>query len=274
MIKPRTYWLTGASSGIGKALALQLAAAGHCVYITARNELALNDLAAQYPQQLIPLAADVSDDSAMQNIFLQLPVSLRPAYLDGLILCAGSCEYVDLPELDLSSFRRVADVNYFGVVNACAAALPLLEVAAKDKSRSKPEITGVCSMTVMTGFPRAQAYGSAKAAMRYFLESLRCDVQKSIDVCVVYPGFVLTPMTEKNDFPMPFSLSAETAAANIMRNLHKGKRSVWFPWQLRCQLRFVQWFQGLWFAVLVPKLSRQVVAAKGTLAESSKGRRS
>jgi len=236
---------------------MQLAQAGHRVYLTARNEQALETLVAMYPQQLVALAADVTDDSSMQQLFARMPDVLRPTSLDGIILCAGICEYVNLPELDMASFRRVMAVNYFGAVNACAAAMPLLMVAAADPDRGKPEITGVCSMTVMTGFPRAEAYGAAKAAMAYFLESLRCDVQEQIDVCVVYPGFVATAMTRGNDFPMPFCIDAATAAQHILKILGKGRRSFSFPWQLFWLLRLVRCFQGLWFKMLIPKLSRQ-----------------
>lgn len=257
MQPPRVYWLTGASSGIGRELARLLAAAGQRVYVSARNAEALTALVADYPQHLIALPCDVSDDLSMQAVFSTLPAAQRPQHLDGLILSAGTCEYVDLPELDLASFRRVADVNYFGVVNACKAALPLLQAAARTPAGRKPEIVGICSMSVLTGFPRAEAYGSAKAAMDYFLKALRCDVQATIEVTLVYPGFVATPMTAVNDFPMPFCLSAAAAAKQIMARLGQGRRSIAFPWQLHWLLRLASAVPGLWYGVLMQQLSRQ-----------------
>lgn len=249
----RVYWLTGASSGIGRELALLLAQQGHRVYVSARSVAALEALAKTHPGQLIPLPCNVADDAAMANVFQQLPEALRPTSLDGLIAGAGSCEYVDLPVLDPASLRRVMDVNHFGVVNACAAALPLLRAAT---GPSRPCIVGICSMSVYTPFPRAEAYGAAKAAMRYFLDSLRCDIGRDIDVMVVYPGFVSTPMTQNNDFPMPWCISADFAARHISAALGSGRRSLAFPWQLHWLLKLASWLPGLWYGVLAPRLSR------------------
>ena len=261
----QVYWLTGASSGIGRELALQLAQQGHRVYMSARSASALSAIADAYPELLIPLPCDVSDDAALPQIFASLPEPLQPRWLDGLIAAAGTCEYVDLPELDPASLRRVMDVNHFGTVNACKTALPLLRAAAADPARGRPVIAGVCSMSVYTAFPRAEAYGAAKAAQRYFLESLRCDIGHDIDVTVIYPGFVSTPMTVANDFPMPFCLSAEDAAGRIIAGLARRPRSLAFPWQLHCILKLAAWLPGLWYSVLVPRLSRQGKAAAPNL---------
>lgn len=262
----RHYWLTGASSGIGRELALQLAAQGHRVYISARSAEGLQTLAAEAPGQLIPLPCDVSDDAQMATVFESLPPEQRPQWLDGLIAGAGVCEYVDLPVLDTALCRRVADVNYFGVVNACVAALPLLQRAAAMPGRGRPVIAGLCSMSVYTAFPRAEAYGAAKAAMAYFLDSLRCDIGRSIDVCLVYPGFVSTPMTASNDFPMPFCISAQDAARRTLAGLARPRRprAFAFPWQLHWLLRIAAAMPGLWYGVLMPRLRRNPLAGSVT----------
>ena len=254
----RHYWLTGASSGIGRELALQLAAQGHRVYISARSSDALQALAAESPGQLIPLPCDVSDDAQMARVFEQLPPEQRPQWLDGVIAGAGVCEYVDLPVLETATCRRVAEVNYFGVVNACAAALPLLQRAAQAPGRGRPFIAGLCSMSVYTAFPRAEAYGAAKAAMAYFLDSLRCDIGRQVDVCLVYPGFVATPMTAPNDFPMPFCLSVDEAARRVLAGLEKARRprAFAFPWQLHGILKLAAALPGLWYGVIMPRMRR------------------
>lgn len=257
----RRYWLTGASSGIGRELALQLAAQGCLVYISARSADALQALAAEAPGQLIPLPCDVADDAQMGSVFERLPPEQRPQWLDGLIAGAGVCEYVDLPVLDTAMCRRVADVNYFGVVNACAAALPLLQQAARDGTRGRPVIAGLCSMSVYTAFPRAEAYGAAKAAMAYFLDSLRCDIGRSIDVCLVYPGFVSTPMTASNDFPMPFCLPADEAARRTLAGLARRPRAFAFPWQLHWILKIAAALPGLWYGVIMPRMRRNPLTA-------------
>lgn len=255
MTNTQIWWVTGASSGIGREVVRLLAHKGARVYATARQASALHELVAEFPDHVLALPADVSDDPAMRQVFDSLPVELRPALLDGLILCAGTCEYMDLPDLDVSMLRRVADVNYFGVANTCAAALPLLQAAAVQR-RDRPRIVGVCSMSVLTGFPRAEAYGSSKAAMRYFLEALRCDLGASIDVTVVLPGFVETPMTRANDFPMPFCMSSEAAAGKIVASLDQRKREISFPWQLRGMLRLASWLPGLWYGPVMTRLRR------------------
>jgi len=262
----RLYWLTGASSGIGRELALQLAAQGHRVYISARSADVLQALAAEAPGQLIPLPCDVTDDVQMGTVFERLPPELRPQWLDGLIAGAGVCEYVDLPVLDTAMCRRVADVNYFGVVNACAAALPLLQRSAQAGTRGRPVIAGLCSMSVYTAFPRAEAYGAAKAAMAYFLDSLRCDIGRSIDVCLVYPGFVSTPMTVSNDFPMPFCISAEEAARRTLAGLARPRRprAFAFPWQLHWILKGAAALPGLWYGVIMPRMRRNTLAHSPT----------
>lgn len=255
MTAQRKCWVTGASSGIGRELCLQLAARGDIVYASARSQAALEQLAAAHPQHIVPLPLDVSDDAAMTTPFDQLPAALRPDRLDLVIAAAGACEYVDLPQLDPLLFRRVADVNYFGTLNTCRAALPLLQAAAA-AGGARPELVGICSMSVYTGFPRAEAYGASKAAQRYLLEALRCDVGEAIDVCIVYPGFVATPMTAANDFPMPFCISADHAARVIVATLGRRRRTLAFPWQLHLLLRLAAWLPGLWYGVLVPRLSR------------------
>ncbi len=255
MTATRQYWLTGASSGIGRELALLLARQGHTVYVSARSLPALQALAANYPQLLLPLACDVSNDQQMEQVFDCL--SEPPLWLDGIILGAGICEYIDVPALDGGSMRRVMDANYFGVVNACRVALPLLQAARMRDPSRKPEIIGIGSMSSYTGFARAEAYGSSKAAMSYFLQSLRCDLQNEIAVTVVYPGFVATPMTAQNDFNMPFMVSATQAARCIADNMGKAKLSIHFPWQLHLLLKLATWLPGLWYGRIAILLGRR-----------------
>lgn len=249
------WWITGASSGIGRELALLLAAQGQRVWISARSAAALDALARMHPDLLIPLPCDVADDRAMATLFHDAPHA--PTWLDGVILCAGTCEYVDLPGLDLALFRRVFDVNYFGVVNACGAALPLLHAARARQPQRKPQLFGVGSLASVVGFPRAEAYGASKAALAYFLDALRCDVQQDIDVTLISPGFVTTPMTARNDFAMPFLWPAREAAEYIVGRLGTRRRAISFPWQLRTLLRLGALLPSWWYGSVVPRLVRK-----------------
>jgi NAD(P)-dependent dehydrogenase (short-subunit alcohol dehydrogenase family) len=254
------WWITGASSGIGREVALLLAAQGHRVWISARSAAALDAMARLHPGLLIPLPCDVADDRAMPDLFRNAPQA--PAWLDGVILCAGACEYVDLPELDIAMFRRVFDVNYFGAVNACGAALPLLRAAHARSPQRKPQLFGVGSLASVVGFPRAEAYGASKAALAYFLDALRCDVQQDIDVTLISPGFVATPMTDRNDFAMPFLWPARQAADYIVARLGSRRRAIRFPWQLRTLLRFGALLPSWWYGRVVPRLVRNRAQAK------------
>jgi len=251
----KVCWVTGAGSGIGRELALQLAAAGHTVYISARSSAVLDQMAAAQPGKLLPLPCDVVDTAQMQGLFKDLPTP--PEALDLVILCAGTCEYVDLPTLDPQLFRRVLDVNFHGTVNSCRTALPLLQEAALRKPGQRPELVGLSSMSAYVGFPRAEAYGASKAAMAYFLDSLRCDVGQTLDVTVVYPGFVATPLTARNDFSMPFLQSAATAATCILSGLGRGRRRISFPWQLQWLLRLAALLPALWYGPVMRRLRRQ-----------------
>lgn len=251
--RPQQWWITGAGAGIGRELALRLAADGHHVFATARSRNDLDTLAALYPDAITPVPGDVSDADAMATLWQSLPTP--PASLDGIILAAGICEYVDAPQLDAASFRRVMDVNFHGTVLSCNAALPLLLATSADPAR-KPKLIGVGSLSSVVGLPRAEAYGASKAAMHYFLDALRCDIGHRIDITVVLPGFVATRLTATNDFPMPWLWSAGQAADYIYKRLQSGRRVISFPWQLSWSLRLASWLPGLWYGVIVPKLRR------------------
>jgi len=263
----KTVWVTGASSGIGRAVAEKLAQQGHRVYISGRTLKTLEDIVQQFDLtkssnasinaggQLIALPCDVTDDVAMVNVLKQAGVES----LDTIIISAGTCEYIDLPDLDINMIRRVNETNYFGVVNACIAALPMLEKtaeAAKDSLHERPHIIGIGSMSSYLGFPRAEAYGSSKAAMSYFLESLRSDLGDRIDVTVVYPGFVKTPMTDRNDFPMPFLVDVEEAADIILKKAARRPLTIAFPARLNFVLKTMTLFPRMWYSGVSKRLRR------------------
>lgn len=246
-------WITGASSGIGRALAVRLAEQGCELIVSSRNRQALEALAKEFPGQIRVLPCDVADTTLMQGLFASDAADVD--YLDGIIICAGYCEYVDLPDFNLPTFKRHMAVNFQGTVNACAAAYPLLK-RARESGRSRPYIAGLCSMSSYLGFPRAEAYGASKAAMAYFLDSLRADIGHEIDVTTVYLGFVETPMTAGNDFPMPFMQSAEKTAEAIVNKLRKRPLRIIYPWRLHGLLKLPVMLQGLWYHRIMPRLRR------------------
>lgn len=239
-------WITGAGSGIGKALALRYAAGGHTVVVSGRtlDKLkAVRDEAESLAGRIIPMTFDVTDDDAVQTSS-DLLADLVP-HLDLVIMNAGACEYIKGQTLDPAMFRRVMDANFFGMINTTNAALPLLR-----KAPDRPMLAGVCSLAGFIGFPRAEAYAASKAASRYLMHSLHIDFGDFVDVCAINPGFVETPMTERNDFPMPFLMTADEAAGRIQSGLQKRPRELNFPRRLTFALRLAQLSGGLWYTLM------------------------
>lgn len=268
MPKLKRIWVIGGGTGIGREIALKLAHGGNKVVISGRSVESLTEVAAAYANSagstaefaaIIPLVYDVTDDQSCDAIGQEVLTLLGG--IDILVFCAGRCEYVDDAQLSADLFRRVYDVNVFGLVNALAATLPLMR---KDTNNSgahdgagNPQVVGVASLSAVVGLPRAEAYGSSKAAMIYLLDSLRLDLDRyNIDVTVANPGFVETPMTASNDFPMPFIMQAGDAADCIVRGIEKRKRTVDFPWALLATLKIASFFPALWYGLIGPKLAR------------------
>jgi len=237
--------ITGASSGIGRALALALAQRGNRVIAAGRSLPALQTLAALLPERLIPLVWDVSDGAQSERVreFVQSKFD----WLDIAILNAGNCEYIERGIIDLDLVRRVMAVNFFGAVHSAQTLLPLLQLAPQ-----RPYLLGVSSMSTYVPLPRAEAYGASKAALRYFFESLRVDIGAAVDISVVSPGFVKTPLTDRNDFSMPSMIDVDTAVRRILTGMQQRKLHIAFPrrlgWSLsllgllpqRLQLRIVR----------------------------------
>lgn len=240
-------WVTGASSGIGRALSLQLARAGASVIVSARRQEMLETLAEQHPA-IVALAFDVTDESEIESTRERIR-SLTP-FLNRVVLNAGTCEYFNLQDPDWSMMRRVMAVNYLGAVNCLNLALPLLAGCPQ-----RAHVVGVASLATAAPFHRAEAYGASKAALQYFLDSLRADSCKAnFDVTVINPGFVKTPLTDNNDFDMPFLMSAQEAAQRMLSAIIKRPRHAAFPRRLRWLLKGLACVPGVWYRWVVPRL--------------------
>ncbi|WP_028580166.1 SDR family NAD(P)-dependent oxidoreductase [Desulfogranum japonicum] len=225
--------ITGATSGIGKQLALDYHAEGHEVWALGRNERALAELsdAGLHTGQL-----DLTDREAVLAWFSRLQV------VDLAILNAGTCEYIDLPAFDSALIQRVMRANVETVAICLEAVLPVL------RKSSHGHLAVVGSSAAYLPLPRAEAYGASKAAVAYMVESLRMDLHKEhISVSLISPGFVKTPLTDRNDFPMPFRVSVERASAYIRKGLHKRRAEVHFPKRFTYVMKFFSLLPGaLW----------------------------
>jgi NADP-dependent 3-hydroxy acid dehydrogenase YdfG len=230
-------------------MALHYARAGDTVIISGRREDALHAVcreAETLPGDIVSMVFDVSDDSAI-SVCSETLTALA-GHLDLVILNAGTCEYVSGGILEPDMFRRVMDTNYHGLLNSFIAALPLLR-----KAPDRPLVAGICSLAAFVGFPRAEAYGASKAASRYLLHSLRTDFNKELDITVVNPGFITTPLTQNNDFPMPFLMDADTAARRIAGALERRPLEYNFPKRLVFTLRLAQFFSRSWLRLITRK---------------------
>lgn len=209
-----TVLITGASSGIGAGLAKSWAEEGHAVIACGRDRERLKQLQQDHANITVRLF-DMTDRNACRE-------ALAGCKADLIILCAGTCEYLEHGWVDAGRVERVMTTNFQGPVN-CLEALQSQLIAGN-------RVVLVSSMAHWLPFPAAEAYGASKAALTWFANSLRLDWEpKGIAVTVVSPGFVDTPLTRKNDFPMPGQVSVAHAVKAIRRGLAKGKDHIAFP---------------------------------------------
>lgn len=232
-LKNRTVWITGASSGIGRSMAQKLIQSGNRLIITARNESALTDIMQSAPDQVEVVVADIADPNSIAHMRESLEAVTD--HLDTVILNAGTCEYLDVSNYDTDLVERVIQVNLLGMSRCIQASLELLKSSSKH-----PHIVGVSSAAALTGLPRAEAYGASKAAVVSFLESLGLDLNRyGIDVSIIYPGFVETPLTDRNDFSMPFLMDVDTAVGLMIEGIEKREIKITFPRRLIWSLKLM-----------------------------------
>lgn len=220
-------WITGASSGIGAAVALELARRGWTVAITARRIEALEAIARQaegLPGRIVAHAADVTDAQAMRSVTETIesihgPIAL--AFLNaGIASGQGRA-------IDAETVERVVGVNLLGMTKSFFA------VQRRMLARGRGQIAVNASLVGYRGLPGASAYGAAKAGAIYFCESQRFDCAAAgIRLQLVNPGFVETPMTEGRRFPMPFLLPVEEGARRIVEGFARGGFEITFPRRL------------------------------------------
>jgi short-subunit dehydrogenase len=229
--------ITGASSGIGWALAKELAKQQCKLGLIARRRDNLTALAAQIEKAggVVRFAvADVAERKQTVEAIRELAGVLGP--VDLLIANAGVGTPTTIDPLNVEEVEKMFRVNLFGVIYAIAAVLP--EMLA----RKKGHLAAVSSMAAYKGLPGESGYSSSKAGLNTFLEGLRIQLRdKGISVTTICPGFVKTPMTEPNEFHMPWLLEADEAARRIVRALLRKKKVFNFPWQMGVLMRITRW---------------------------------
>lgn len=237
----KSVWLVGASSGIGAALVDALDAPGRRIFVSARNREALDKLKEGKQSEIISVPMDMTSEAQTLEVVEKIR---SDGGIDMLILNAGTCEYMDSHDLDLELLERVMETNFFSITRLIKHGLSLLRASKV----TRPQLVVMSSSVSYQALPRAHAYGASKAALRYFAECVKADVQlEGIDVRVVSPGFVETPLTDRNDFPMPFKVSSEQAAKTILNGLEGRRFDVHFPrrftWPLKLFARLPDWLR-------------------------------
>ena len=245
----KKIWITGASSGIGKAVAEKFAKEGWQVAVSARRKEILDQMAKDRNISSFPL--DVVDEENCKITFQKIISEFTQ--IDLCIFCSGTYDPKKEKEIDIKQSKFIMDVNYFGVLNCVKS----VEKYFKDKKNG--HISIVSSIAGYRGLPNSSGYGPSKAALINFAESIYFDFKKyNIRVSVISPGFIKTPLTDKNDFPMPFLRSVEFAAKKIYDGLTKSNSfEIHFPKQLTLILKFLRILPYKIYLFLIYKLYKR-----------------
>lgn len=231
-------WITGASAGIGRQLAIQMISEGYNVVGSARSKDKLDELSievAGMKGNFHSVPCDVTDREGMAAVVAEIEANHGPIRL--AVFNAGNYWPTAGEAMDIDAYRNNYEVNLFGVLNG------LVPVVERMKAHGKGQIALVASVSGYTGLPAASAYGACKAAVINMAESLKFDFDKlNIRIQVVNPGFIDTPLTDKNDFSMPFLMPVDKAVERMVRGFERGGFEITFPRRFTYILKVLRWF--------------------------------
>jgi NAD(P)-dependent dehydrogenase (short-subunit alcohol dehydrogenase family) len=226
---PRRYWLTGASSGVGAALAEEILRTGAHLAVSSCSVAPLKVLSQRYPGQVLVVAGNLTNSQTVREIGEQITEDWGS--LDTVIINAGTCEYVDARQFDASMVEHVVRTNLLASSYCIEAAQPLL------RAGTAPHIVGIASAVTYLALPRAEAYGASKAGLRYLFESLRIDLApEGIEVTVVSPGGFDTPLTAKSQLPIRLGWPVAKTARHIFEQLKNRPLEIALPAMLMAAL--------------------------------------
>ena len=251
MTEKKIIWITGASSGIGKALAIKFAEKGWTVVASARRESLLQELN-KINQNIYSFPLDVTE---IENCKLVANKIIEK--FGGIDICVfgtGMHDPKSEKSFNLNKIREIMEVNYFGTMNSINS---IYEYFSEKKNG---QISIISSVAGYRGLPAAGAYCASKAALTSYAESLNFDMQmKNVKVSLISPGFIKTPMTDQNDFPMPMIKSPEFAANEIFKGLTEKKSfEIHFPKAFTYFLKFLQILPSSIYFKLVSKGMKKI----------------
>lgn len=243
--------ITGASSGIGRALAIELGKRGATLGLLARRAEALRELAFEVERaggRALALPADVRDAVGVRAAADELRA--RFGQIDVLIANAGVAATGHITELRAEEVNEVMSINVVGAANSVTAVLPEMV------ERGQGHLVAISSLSAYRGLPKSAVYCASKAALSAFFESVRVDLRgTNIDVTIIHPGFIKTPLTAGRKAQMPFLMELDEATKKMVRAIEARRRSYAFPWQLASIVRAAMLFPIPLYDKIVSKRS-------------------
>jgi short-subunit dehydrogenase len=245
-------WITGASTGIGKSLALKFAKEGWNVAISARRENLLNEIA-ESNKNIKSFPLDVNNSEDCLETFRKIRETFKDIEL--CVFCTGIHDPKSEKEFNLVKIRKIMETNFFGTINSINAVYEYF------KNKKSGHISIVSSVAGYRGLPAAGAYCASKSALTSFSESLFFDLKRyGVRVSVVSPGFIKTPMTDKNDFPMPMIKTPEFAADEMFEGMTKKSNfEIHFPKTFTRLMKILKFIpSNLYFKLLEKGMKRKI----------------
>ena len=245
----KTIWITGASTGIGKALAVKFAQNGWNVAASARRENLLKELE-ESNQNIYSFPLDVTDREKCKEVFKKIEDKFKS--VDISFFSTGTWDPKKEKEIDIEQIENVMKVNFFGTLNC------IKSVEKYYRERKNGHISIVSSIAGYRGLPNSTGYGPSKSALNNLAESLFFDFKRyGVRVSLISPGFIKTPMTDKNDFKMPFLKTTEYAAEKIYDGLiNKNIFEIHFPKSLTLILKILSFLPSKIYFGLIGKMTK------------------
>ena len=242
----KVIWITGASSGIGKSLAIKFANEDWQVAVSARRENLLKELS-DTNSNIHSFPLDVTDSEKCKDVSTEIINKLEN--IEICIFCTGIHDPKSEKSLDLEKVRKIMEVNFFGTVNSINSVYDYF------KKKRSGHISMVSSVAGYRGLPAGGAYCASKSALTTFAESLYFDLKRfNVRVSVVHPGFIKTPMTDQNDFPMPMIKSPEFAADEMFKGLTQSNAfEIHFPKQFTFIMKILKIMPNWLYLKLIKK---------------------
>ena len=245
----KNIWITGASSGIGRSLALKFAKEGWQVAASARREDLLNEIS-ELNKNISSFPLDVTDKEKCKEVFEEIKNKYQN--IDICFFSTGTWDPKKEKDIDAEQIENVMKVNFFGTLNCIKAVEEYL------KNKKYGHVSIVSSVAGYRGLPNSTGYGASKAALNNLTESLYFDFRRhNVRVSLVSPGFIKTPMTDKNEFKMPFLKTPEFAADKIYNGLVNGSNfEIDFPKELTLILKLLKILPNRLYLYLIKKLTK------------------